>query len=548
MLQHFSLKENLRARHHSFVGTACEMDGRVLFFVALLVVARPPVVASSKLLGIPFPTGASHYFNMLKLLNELGERGHDVAILTPKDAVEWSKKADNKRVQFIFYGNLDAIAHDRFEGNDIKLEEIGRFGVDMIKAAIEDTNVLNALRSFGPELVIMDATLAPAVLLTEILGLPAVGLFHAAPAEPCLEMYNLPSSLSFVPQFLTGLNPNVEWSFFDRLKNLAAYVGFSGLVRYINRPVEALVAEYQLPPYKRMLQKVLMILVASDFAVDAPSLVPPHIQYVGPLTPEPPKPLPADLEEFVAGAGERGVVLVSFGTVVKVGSSHLLSSIADVLKDLPCRAIWRIREGAEALNATELGSHVLVSDWVPQNDLLGHANIKAFVTHGGHNSVMEAAYHGVPIVAMPFFADQFDSAGRAVHNGFGLVVHNGKGFEAALSESIIRITSEEEFSEQAQKVSHRMRKHKRRGVEVASDWVEHVLATDMEMYLAPRIGHLSWFELRMLDCYAFIFCCFAAIAMAVAMGVKYCARQTYGLLSRRRHGVGSQGPQRKKEN
>ena len=66
------------------------------------------------------------------------------------------------------------------------------------------------------------------------------------------------------------------------------------------------------------------------------------------------------------------------------------------------------------------------------------------------------------------------------------------------------MTSEVEFAEQACKVSRRMRKHQRRGLEVASDWVEHALATEMEMYLAPRIGNLSWFELRLLDCYAFI--------------------------------------------
>ena len=282
------------------------------------------------------------------------------------------------------------------------MEEVVQFNADIINTAIEDTDVLSAIRSFGLELVIMNAAFPAAVLLTEILGLPIVGVFHAAPAQPLLEAFNLPSFLSFVPQFWMGLNPNVKWSFFGTLKNLFTYVGFRSLVRYMNRPVEALVAEYKLPPYKSMLQKVPMVLVASDFAVDAPSLVPPHIEYVGPFTLEPPKPLPADLEEFVAGAGERGVVLVSFGTVVQLGSSHLMNGIADVLKELPWRTIWKIAEGAEALNATELGSHVLMSDWVPQNDFLGHPNVKAFITHEGHNSLMEAAYHGVPIVAIPF--------------------------------------------------------------------------------------------------------------------------------------------------
>ena len=36
-----------------------------------------------------------------------------------------------------------------------------------------------------------------------------------------------------------------------------------------------------------------------------------------------------------------------------------------------------------------LGDNILLSDWVPQNDLLGHPNMKAFFTQGGTNSYNE---------------------------------------------------------------------------------------------------------------------------------------------------------------
>ena len=50
--------------------------------------------------------------------------------------------------------------------------------------------------------------------------------------------------------------------------------------------------------------------------------------------------------------------------------------------------------------------------FAPQNDVLGHPAVKAFVTHAGSNSIYEAAYHGMPVVCIPLIADQADNAAR----------------------------------------------------------------------------------------------------------------------------------------
>ncbi len=54
-------------------------------------------------------------------------------------------------------------------------------------------------------------------------------------------------------------------------------------------------------------------------------------------------------------------------------------------------------------------------DWIPQNDLLGHEKLKAFVSHMGNNGAYEAAYHGVPLIAAPVWMDNLSNTKRFEH-------------------------------------------------------------------------------------------------------------------------------------
>lgn len=56
--------------------------------------------------------------------------------------------------------------------------------------------------------------------------------------------------------------------------------------------------------------------------------------------------------------------------------------------------------------ALKLDSNVKLVKWAPQNDILGHSAVEAFVTHAGSNSLYEAAYHGKPVVSVPIMNEQ----------------------------------------------------------------------------------------------------------------------------------------------
>lgn len=58
-------------------------------------------------------------------------------------------------------------------------------------------------------------------------------------------------------------------------------------------------------------------------------------------------------------------------------------------------------------------------DRFPQQDLLGHPRCRLFLSQGGMMSLQESVFHGVPILIIPFFGDQFANAQRAARQGYG---------------------------------------------------------------------------------------------------------------------------------
>lgn len=144
-------------------------------------------------------------------------------------------------------------------------------------------------------------------------------------------------------------------------------------------------------------------------------LVPNTVQ-IGFLHIKPPKPLPTHLQKYL-DESKTGVIYLSFGSNVK--SAHLKPQIRqtlmDTLKRLKYDVLWKYE------NDTIPGKpdNVRIEKWLPQLDLLAHKNIKLFITQGGLQSMDETIARGVPVVVIPFFADQDANAQKMKNYGMG---------------------------------------------------------------------------------------------------------------------------------
>ena len=55
-----------------------------------------------------------------------------------------------------------------------------------------------------------------------------------------------------------------------------------------------------------------------------------------------------------------------------------------------------------------------------------HPNMRAFVSHGGLNSITESVHAGVPIICVPLFGDQMRNAKMVEKRGVGIILDKTK--------------------------------------------------------------------------------------------------------------------------
>ena len=58
--------------------------------------------------------------------------------------------------------------------------------------------------------------------------------------------------------------------------------------------------------------------------------------------------------------------------------------------------------------------------YIPQAKLLEHPRCKAFVTHGGGNSIKEGVKTCTPMIITPVYGDQISNGGFITQHGLGL--------------------------------------------------------------------------------------------------------------------------------
>jgi MGT family glycosyltransferase len=132
--------------------------------------------------------------------------------------------------------------------------------------------------------------------------------------------------------------------------------------------------------------------------------------FVGPTVTEPPA------GTWTPPADGRRTALVSLGT--EAGDRHAFFRVcAEAFDPAEWHVVMTLGRGADLDRLGPLPAHVEAHAWLPHPAVLPHAAV--LVCHAGMGSIMEALYHGTPVVALPRAHELDLSARRLEECGVG---------------------------------------------------------------------------------------------------------------------------------
>jgi MGT family glycosyltransferase len=196
-----------------------------------------------------------------------------------------------------------------------------------------------------------------------------------------------------------------------------------------------------------------LIVIPTTEAFEYPrSDLPPQAHFVGPVFWDSPS---VDALPVIPDS-ERVLIYVSQGSTFTRDLSILWLALV-ALADEPVQLV--VSTGRQCL-PNELGAlpqNAIVVRQVPHRVLFPKLDLA--ITHGGFSSVHCALLHGVPLVVLPFDADQPENGQRVAHAGAGLLIDVEKCTPDLLQRAAYRVLRDPAFRQNARRTQETFAQH-----------------------------------------------------------------------------------------
>lgn len=270
-----------------------------------------------------------------------------------------------------------------------------RFLVPLAEAMAD--GVCEAMAAFRPDVVVADQQALAGALVAERLGVP-----WATSASTSAEFADVLSSMPKVAAWNEAL-----------LLGLRQRIGDPGGT-----------ADPRFSPF-------LVLAFTTEELAGPPARAAGRVRWVGPSLSARPSPAAFPWDWLDPG---RATVLVTLGTANTDVGARFLTECGQALRARADRVQAVVVDPGGVLASHGDDKDLLAVPAVPQLPLLQQTD--AVVCHGGHNTVCEALWHGVPLVVAPIRDDQPVIAAQVAEAGAGVRVRFGRATAARIGAAL----------------------------------------------------------------------------------------------------------------
>ncbi|XP_064635502.1 UDP-glucuronosyltransferase 2C1-like [Lineus longissimus] len=448
-----------------------------------------------------------HLNEMAIIGKELVKSGHDVYIVLDKD-LKQPMLFKGTGIKYLLYSSVDKnhtkLPLDLFGdsksfvgGNVVGYLEAITTNRDRItndcSNALYDDNLLHQIKGLTFDIALVDGLVHCYHLIPYVLDIPYITI--SSTVFPY--MTRMHPLIATRPCYIQG-DAN---TYLTRLKVFFGSILIEQLPKFFIKENEFVYYAKDKPfsSLYHVVSKSKMWFIKQNLISDCPRPEMPNVVYIGGMTSGRANPLPPKFQDLL-DTSKQGVILFTTGTSVSKLPLNVTKKFMTAFKFVKETVVWRLKLDKKSKLAVP--KNVKLFDWVPQNDILGHPNVKLFITHCGNNGQNEALYHGVPMIGIPIFGDQFYNAERMVHKGYGEQLDFQHINTEELVEKIRIVQLVKKYRENAQRASKLM-KWREHPLDQVTNWVEYILEFGDEE-LKTAASNMSLLQFLMFDIFALI--------------------------------------------
>uniref|UniRef100_A0A1B0A5W2 UDP-glycosyltransferases domain-containing protein n=1 Tax=Glossina pallidipes TaxID=7398 RepID=A0A1B0A5W2_GLOPL len=525
VLTNSSYRENRLTQCNVIIGISVIMLRAGILISIVLTTAHlsryGSAVYGANILGVFLTHSPSHLIVHMSVAKVLAEEGHNVTVVVTQEP-----KVNHKKIHTIIIPPGEEhieILHKEF--SDLAKEKpsvlrtlrnlIGslRLLIDMQKDALEDERFTQLYDNPDTkfDLVIVGYFLNSFQLgVAAKFNAPVVLSWMSAPIQIINNYVGNPNGISYVPNTMLAVKLGDKMNFQERVQNfLTATVFdiFRKIMDYRNQRFYNELfpnADGKFPTYQEMKNNVSLVFCNSHFT-EGPIRpnVPAIIEIGGIQVKEKPNPLPEDISSFLHESKVHGAILFCLGSNLKSEfiKPEVTKTIFQVLSSLKQNVIWK---WDDLTNTPGISKNIIYKQWIPQDDILAHPNLKLFITHAGKGGVAEAQHHGVPMVALPAFADQPGNAAKMVASGYGLQLDLLTLTDNQLRMAINEVLTNPSYKENVRRFSRLYRDRPLTARQSVAFWTNYVIRNHGAAHMQSPLVHMNFIESLNIDVIAFL--------------------------------------------